>query len=653
LRVLIFWLLVLGHSFDVESQITYFQDIFHGEVSYVGFTSADGSGQIILPTNLNDGTIPKKLFLICYGVKGNNYTPSFKQFSVDGKLFQLDTLLKSSISVGNNTTITVGTDYNGHMTYIIDLTPYISEVNSNITINWIEDPFFPPTDCPSCHVSSPVLLILNENLSLPKISVSLFINDKNNDDDIFLKFENLNQAYFSFPIALGIQTDRLGWSNTDGYSFYLNQQNLGEIITSDPDQFNLFSGAMGCYHYSNNTITGLTGDSNDSLFSGVDPIIHNADGLAKINSYLNNDIQPIELKVSYVDYSLNQHNIFVSNLFAYSTPCQPQNVTVTPDTTICPNTQVQLSATGGTSSGSTPAYEWWPQKDLSCYDCPNPIFSGDSSQLYTVRIWGSDSCSVVRPIIIHVRTKPKTTLYDQSNSLCADSTAFVNWQTAGTNTYSLDNGTFQPAGFYNQLPAGEHLLTVRDAFGCTYDTLVLIDDYSSVVANLSVSPLSGQAPLVVQITNQSTEFTDYSWSVNNTIQPNASNSFEAFTAGEYIVQLIAWQNDPTCADTAFQTISVTSAGFYILGSSLVSASSNAQNTFLVLTNGTPIVKVTLYDAQGRLLKTKTNLQLIAGSNTIWSASELSDIASEMVLYRIEWQNAAESGELKGKVLFLK
>jgi hypothetical protein len=141
--------------------------------------------------------------------------------------------------------------------------------------------------------------------------------------------------------------------------------------------------------------------------------------------------------------------------------------------------------------------------------------------------------------------------------------------------------------------------------------------------------------------------------VNNTIQPNASNSFQAFTAGEYTVQLIAWKNDPTCADTAFQTISVSSTGFYILGSSLVSASSNVQNSFSVLTNGTPIVAVYLYDVQGRLLKTKSNLQLMAGSNTIWSASELSDIASEMILYRIEWQNGGESGELKGKVLVVK
>ena len=627
----------MGQSYFVKGQVTVYQDIFKGGViAQGGSAGMTLNGTFTFDLTIPEGATIRKVLLVSTSAQN----PDSLLISVENNLITWnDVALITSVS---HSFLYLSPSKN-YLSDITDLINPMSLGSVNVSVN---------TSCPeqlNCGFDAFGLFLLYEKTSLPAICFSLNIPDKD-----LLGFEsynitNLNPMNNLFPVAFSVYMDRSCDFDFDGTYVNVSGNDLGLIYGSDiQNSAYLCAGTQGNFKYDSLILYGLQDDNPDFQMS-------NHDALSDISSITMNN--QTNLSIILKHFNLNSapeyKNIYLAFPLAYSTPCQPQNVTVTPDTTICPDTQVQLSATGGTSTGTAPAYEWWPQKDLSCYDCPNPIFSGDSSQLYTVRIWGSDSCSVVRPIMIHVRTKPKTTLYNQSNSLCADSTAFVNWQTAGANTYSLDNGAFQPAGFYNQLPAGEHLLTVRDAFGCTYDTLVLIDDYSSVVANLSVSPLSGEAPLVVQITNQSTEFTDYSWSVNSNIQPNASNSFEAFTAGEYIIQLIAWQNDPTCADTAFQTISVTSAGFYILGSSLVLSSSNAQNTFSVLTNGSPIVKVTLYDAQGRLLKTKTNLQLIAGCNTIWSASELSDIASEMVLYRIEWQNAAESGELKGKVLFLK
>jgi PKD repeat protein len=635
MKVLILLIFAICCEFSI-SQICVFQDTWRGSVKCTGFSvgvTAAGTG--IVDLSIPSASNLKKIFLVTYSL-----------FNPDSTLIRLNGL---SIEWLQFETITENYCPFYESNYKIKIADITNILNSNSLSNTlVEIKNSCGLETLGCGIFATHFFVLSENSNDSLTAFSLQIADKSIFGDENYIVENLNPINTGYQTGFSVYMDRSREFQEDGSFVRLNDTLLGYIYGEDIQNANyVLSGTQGNFEYRNNIITGLNDDLPDFQMD-------HHDALSDISSILSNNSTnfTLALKHFYPNAPV-WANLHLAFPIAYSTPCQPQNVTVTPDTTICPNTQVQLSATGGTSTGTAPAYEWWPQKDLSCYDCPNPIFSGDSSRLYTVRIWGSDSCSVVRPIMIHVRTKPKTTFYNQNRSLCADSTAFVNWQTAGANTYSLDNGAFQSAGFYNQLPAGEHLLTVRDAFGCTYDTLVLIDDYSSVVANLSVSPLSGEAPLVVQITNQSTEFTDYSWSVNNTIQPNASNSFEAFTAGEYTVQLIAWQNDPTCADTAFQTISVTSAGFYILGSSLVSASSNSQNTFSVLTNGTPIVKVNLYDAQGRLLKTKTNLQLIAGCNTIWSASELSDIASEMVLYRIEWQNAAESGELKGKVLFLK
>lgn len=631
------FLLLFFSNFCLFSQIAVYQDVFKGGViAQGGSAGMTLNGTFTFDLSIPEGATIRKVLLVSTSAQN----PDSILISVENNLITWnDAVLITSVT---HSLLYLSPSKN-YLSDITDLINPISLGSINVSVN---------TSCPeqiNCGFDAFGIFLLYEEMSLPEICFSLQIPDQ----DLFgfetYNITNLNPMNNLFPIAFSVYMDRSCDFDFDGTYVNVNGVDLGLIYGSDIQNAEyLCAGTQGNFIYDSLTIVGLQDDVADLQ-------MQNQDALSDISSILSNNQTNLNILLQHFNNNSGPEykNIYLAFPLAYSTPCQPQNVTVTPDTTICPNTQVQLSATGGTSTGTAPAYEWWPQKDLSCYDCPNPIFSGDSSQLYTVRIWGGDSCSVVRPIMIHVRQKPKTTFYNQNSSLCADSTAFINWQTAGVNTYSRDNGAFQPSGFYNQLPAGEHLLTVCDAFGCTYDTLVLIDVYNTVNANLSVSPLSGEAPLVVQVTNQSTEFTDYSWSVNNNIQPNASNSFQAFTAGEYTFQLIAWQNDSTCADTASQTISVLSTGFYIFGSSLVSASSNVQNSFTVLTNGSPVVQINLYDVQGRLLKTKTNLQLMAGSNMIWSASELSDIASEMVLYRIEWQNGGDSGELKGKVLVVK
>lgn len=137
------------------------------------------------------------------------------------------------------------------------------------------------------------------------------------------------------------------------------------------------------------------------------------------------------------------------------------------------------------------------------------------------------------------------------------------------------------------------------------------------------------------------------------IQSKVNPTFQAVTSGNYEIELIAWQNDSTCADTAVQNVLVSETGFYIFGSSLVVGSSISQNAFFVYTNGKPMIDISMYDAQGRLLKTKSKIQLAEGANAIWNSSEMEAIASEMIYYKINWNTAGDSGELEGKAVVLR
>jgi len=56
---------------------------------------------------------------------------------------------------------------------------------------------------------------------------------------------------------------------------------------------------------------------------------------------------------------------------------------VTPDTSVCLDSSLQLSATGGVK------YNWLPADGLSCTNCPNPILTVSGSKTYQVEIRGA------------------------------------------------------------------------------------------------------------------------------------------------------------------------------------------------------------------------------------------------------------------------
>lgn len=394
-------LFVLLLSFGISNaQITYYQDTFKGSFSMVGASSGDATNSITLPTGFHDNTSLDKIYLVCYGGKGFHFTPTKRVFGINGQYFQLDTLQKDMFLVGNLIPIPYPADYNGHVTYVVDLTSYISTMDSLVFIDWSIAPM-PPDLCPGCNISSPILFMVHKDNTLPTVNAALVINDQKNAFEIELVSNNLNLPDYNHPIALGIHSDRLGWSPKDGYSFKINNIDAGSI--EQHDSLTMAYGAVGCFHYSNSSVTGLTDDNPDSIFSGPHTSPVRADGLATINSYIsNNQINPLHFKFKYM-LSSGQDNFFISYSLAYSTPCSPIDVTVTKDTTICAGQSLQLNTTGGQR------YEWrsatTTNNYLSCTDCANPIFSGDTTTIYTVRIWSTDNCSVVRPVQVTVLPK--------------------------------------------------------------------------------------------------------------------------------------------------------------------------------------------------------------------------------------------------------
>lgn len=634
-QLLTLYFILLMHVF--HAQIIYYQDIVKGGVSITGVATSDASGIINLPVHLSNNASIKKIFLVCYTTIGINYSGSDYNFQINGNSIGISEYLDNTINVNSNLGITFS---EGHRTHIKDITSLSSLIGSSITVDWSQFQF-PPVNCPSCRYAAPVIIVIYEDSLLTSTNIVLTLNNKENDQVTSQYFTGLNPAALGVDIALGIHSDRLAGNINDGYHFYINGTDVG--ICKLPENNIFGTGQIGSFYYENGVIVGLTNDIADAVFT-------DSDGLLNINNYVNQQFSPFHFKCEYLDFPNIPHNYLIGANFAYTTPCQPQNVSVSSDTTICPNEPLQLFATGGVN------YEWLPAAGLSCSTCANPVFVGDSSQLYTVRIWGNDSCSVVRPVMVHVRQQPTIASLVTSATTCGLNQGTLQGALADTVAvqFSLDNGPLQDTSFFSNLAAGSHTLSLHDAFGCSFDTLVNIAADTTVSALFTATPSSGAAPLQVALTNQSTNATNYVWQLAGVTQANPFSSFTVTDTGTVHVQLIAYQNNPSCADTAWASIFVYDS-VIVSVPNVFSPNNDNTNEFFGITSNTPlIISGALVNRWGQTMVAWENQVTVTGFSQLWNGISAGAPASEGVyFYSITWHTATQKGKLEGNVSLVK
>jgi gliding motility-associated-like protein len=105
------------------------------------------------------------------------------------------------------------------------------------------------------------------------------------------------------------------------------------------------------------------------------------------------------------------------------------NPNVPPEYTICAGQPIELSATGGSFTF------WDPPTNLSCSQCPNPIFSGTEPATYTVTLLDAYGCNYTYPVTINVGSN-NLGLTDQTIVLCNGESETLNLGSA-SNTYSI------------------------------------------------------------------------------------------------------------------------------------------------------------------------------------------------------------------------
>jgi gliding motility-associated-like protein len=380
-----------------------------------------------------------------------------------------------------------------------------------------------------------------ENPILPRVASSLWINDKDYVGNESYIMTGLNPINTANPVGLSLMIDRACNNTNEGTIVSVNGNNLGIIGT--PDAVNsLFncSGSKGHFYYQNNTLFGLDDDTANTIMNGPD-------ALSDISSYLSNGITnySVDLIHSIPNPAPNQPHFNLLFLNAYTTPCDTFSTSIIADTIICRGDSVQLFASGGTN------YYWLPQTGLNNPNVANPMASPDSTTLYVVRIENTPGCSRTEKVLVKVNEPPIINSINITPSVCGNDDGKIIISASGSSPlqYSIGNG-FQNGNTFSNLVSGNYTITVLDNNGCTYDTTVFVPQINPVNASFTANPQTGTEPLFVDLNNQSTNANNFIWLVDNTAFSNAFNTTYTFdSSGVYTVTIIAYNNNPQCADT--------------------------------------------------------------------------------------------------------
>jgi len=543
------------------AQTIFYQDIFYGGVTGAGFSVCLGAGSGTIPIYIEPGSTIRKAFLISYRI--GDLTPAFTcTFNSNPITFyespRISGILNNYLPWGPNFSI-----------HAIDATYLVS---AGVTSYSIDIPVpDTPMACLNCRYNSVFLVVLYENPTLSKTNFVLINNNKDNDTTVYYNLSNLNPINNINDVGLSIYSDRMDdilIFPLYGSNLYINSDTVGILGGTDSINSGFGCGVKGHFYYQDSTLYGLDDDTPDS-------IMYRSDGLADIKSYVNYGDTSMLLVTDYRSYTNpNMYtDFFLTFHLAYTTPCDTFTADANyNDTTFCYGDSAMLSAYGGIK------YKWKPSIGLSCDTCANPFAKPDSSTLYTVQIFNTDSCSKVFPIKVNVRPPISfnTTTIPTTCGLQDGSITITNIVNATAPFTYIINGAPQPTNIFTALDTGMYLLSITDSNACkSVQVVVVLNDTNYVTANFSSIPITGVTPLDVNFNYTGNNGTNFIWSFGSGDSSFINNPNYVFNnAGSFIVTLITWANDSTCSDTASATLLVSPA---LVITQFVSPNNDGQN----------------------------------------------------------------------------
>jgi len=167
------------------------------------------------------------------------------------------------------------------------------------------------------------------------------------------------------------------------------------------------------------------------------------------------------------------------------------------------------------------------------------------------------------------------------------------------------------------------LLLYFVAIGCqSLDSIVVVDEINTTAADFTVNPVSGAAPLNVTLLNTSQNATHFEWftSTNSgTVSTGAIPPSFFTTSNDYIIELVAWQLDPACADTTFKTVFVYDSLMVQIPNVFTPNGDGTNDFFTVLSNLPLHCEVVILNRWGSVVF-ETEKNISDGTTNLWNGS---------------------------------
>lgn len=277
---------------------------------------------------------------------------------------------------------------------------------------------------------------------------------------------------------------------------------------------------------------------------------------------------------------------------------------------VCQGGSVTLAGTGGGT------YSWSPGTGLSNTGISSPVASPTVTTTYTLTVTNAAGCTATDVVTVTVNSAPNATLASQ-NSTCGNDDGQITATPSGgapPYMYSLNGGPGQTSATFTNLAPGSYTVTVTDTSGCFTTQTITVGQVLGVTASITATPMTGQVPLSVTFTNNSSGANNYYWDFgngNNAITANASATYTA--SGTYQVILIAYNNNIACSDTAILII-IADDTMAVAIPNVFTPNGDGKNDFFKITSsGVHTIDLDIFDRWG------AKVQSVSGDPavTIW------------------------------------
>lgn len=355
------------------------------------------------------------------------------------------------------------------------------------------------------------------------------------------------------------------------------------------------------------TPTGCPGVNNGAVTvtptSGTAPYTFSIDG------------SPFQSSPTFTGLSSGNHVVMVRD----ANGCTgPRTVGITAGTAL--QSTVTSTATGcpGANNGSatlTPTSGTGPYTysiNGTTFQSSN-TFTGLAGGNYTITFNDAVGCSGTKPVTVADGTAITGTATSTSTS-CPGATNGTITATATSGaapyTYSLDGGTYQSSNTFNSVGGGAHIVTIRDAAGCTGPVNITVTDGPGPTGTASATATTCAGASDATVTVTPTNAGTYTYSIDaGTYQ--ASNTFTNVAAGPHTVN---FRDAAGCIGTANVTVTAGPTATATASTTATSCNGATDGTIVI----TPAIAGTYtYSLDGGTSQASATFNNVAaGSHTI-------------------------------------